>query len=519
MDQDRKLYLPYLISTLWYASFDGELTLMEGDVQRTVVFHQGKPVNVRSLLQEETLGRILLEEGRITTEQYQEMLDRMVKTRRPAGELLVAMGVLGPQDVYLALEYQTRKKLLNSFRMTDFGFDLAKSATPPEAMITKLDPTEMIFRGIRGAYSVDRLLTEFPVDEDTVFEARPPRDDMPVTMGPRENKLYRAVATGQAMARLMGMEDDLHQLLSILYGLHALHMLEASGVGYPSTQDLDIPAFEPAVAQPPPEPAPATPPPDEAEAEPQDTPFREPTLDDVLHANGVDPRLAQKLLSLARQNHYEILEVPVGATGQALKNAFFRLLRTYRLQELDTTYTNPRERQAAQQLLDRATVAFRELDDPESRARYIQAMKRPEALQEHEASPRILADVEAQKGELDMTNKQYEQAATCFRKAIDLYPDEPSYQFQLGMAIYLKAMDETPSQDNLPESVRKPFLKAVAMSPRYDMPRLYLGYVSKRNGELKRALKEFEGALECNPDNKRAHSEVRLLKRRLENQS
>lgn len=517
MENERKLYLPYLISALWEASFDGALTLMEGDVQRIVLFHQGKPVNVRSLLQEETLGRILLEEGRINADQYQQMLDGMVKTRQPAGEILVAMGVLGPQDVFLALEYQTRKKLLNCFRMTDFGFDLEKSTTPPESIITQLDPAEMVFAGIRSAYSVDRLLTEFPVDEETVFVARPPRSELPAKMGPRENRIHRVIGTGKAMVKLMSIEEDLHQLLSILYALHALHLIETTDVAFPSTRDLDLPELAP----PPAPPAIAeehAPPAEDLEIDIDDTPFREPTLNDVLQANGVNPQLARKVLSLARQNHFEILEVPVGTSGQALKNAFYRLLRTHRLQELDTAYPNPKERQAAQQLLDRATVAFRELEDPESRERYLQAMQQPEALEQHEAPPRILADVEAQKGELAMSSKRYQEAAECFREAIRLYPDEPSYQFQLGMSIYLKVMDETPSGEKLPDSVRKPFLKAVAMSPHYDMPRLYLGYVSKRNGELKRALHEFEGALECNPDNKRARSEVRLLTRRLQEQ-
>jgi hypothetical protein len=45
---------------------------------------------------------------------------------------------------------------------------------------------------------------------------------------------------------------------------------------------------------------------------------------------------------------------------------------------------------------------------------------------------------------------------------------------------------------------------------------MYLGYISKRNGDLKRALKELEGALECNPSNNRAQNEVRFLKRKME---
>ncbi|MBW1871463.1 MAG: hypothetical protein JRJ19_05325, partial [Deltaproteobacteria bacterium] len=100
--------------------------------------------------------------------------------------------------------------------------------------------------------------------------------------------------------------------------------------------------------------------------------------------------------------------------------------------------------------------------------------------------------------------------------AIGLYPEEPSYYFNFGLAGYLKAMDETPAEEQLPDLVRKPFLKAVAIKPSYDQARLYLGYISKRNGDFRRALKEFQSAIDCNPRNKRAASEIRVMKKRLE---
>jgi len=63
--------------------------------------------------------------------------------------------------------------------------------------------------------------------------------------------------------------------------------------------------------------------------------------------------------------------------------------------------------------------------------------------------------------------------------------------------------------------VRKPFLKAISTKPSYDQPRLYLGYIAKRNGDLKAALKEFKAAAEANPQNTLAQSEVRLLSKRV----
>jgi len=517
MDEERKLYLPYLLSALSRASFEGELTLMEGGVQRILLVRGGKPVNVISRLQEETLGRILLEEGKISSVDYNKLLDQLVKTKKRAGELLVGMGLLAPQDVFLALEFQTRKKLLNCFKMVDIGFSLEQKSIPPEQMIANLEVEEAIFTGVQTTYSVDRLLSEFPVDEETVFQSRRLPQERTVKMGPRENKLYRSIGTGSPMNKLMAVESDLQQLLSTLYALHALHLVDVAGVSRPSVKDLELPGLED--EEPAPEtdlePAPQAVPRTEPEPEPESFP-RSHTLDDVLHSNGVSPLLAEKVLSLGRGDHFAVLETHRDIPAHELKSVFFAVLRKYKLQDIDSSYSSDKDREMAQRLLDRATVAYRELENEETRKAYLQALKQNEDLQSREVPPRILADVEAQKGELACGAKRYGEAMDFYVEAIKLYPNEPSYHFQLGLAAYKKILGEIPEAQKIPDRIRKPFLKAMAMNPRYDMPRLYLGYISKRNGDLKRALKEFEGVAECNPENSRAKSEIRILKRRLE---
>jgi len=519
MDEEGKLHLPYLLEALQRASFEGGLTLMEGDVQRIILLRAGKPVNVISRLQEETLGRILLEEGKLSSTDYNRLLDQLVKTKKPAGELLISMGLLGPQDVFLALEFQTRKKLLNCFKMVDFGFSLEQKPIPPEQMIANLEVEETVFAGIQTAYSVDRLLSEFPVDEETVFKSRKPPQGRTIKMGPRENKLYRTIGTGCPMGKLMAIEGDLQQLLSVLYAFHALYLVDVSGIGRPSTSDLELDGLEaetpPGPVEQPREVEPAEP--TERET-PSETPSRAPTLDDVLRANGVTPLLAQKFLALVRGDHFAVLEVSRDIQTHELKSAFYALLRKYKLQDVNSSYTTEKDRDMAQRLLDRATVAYRELENEETREAYVQALAQNEDLQSREVPTRILADVQAQKGELACGAKRYDEAIGHYREAIKLYPNEPSYHFQLGLAGYKQAMGEIPETQRIPDHIRKPFLKAMAMNPRYDMPRLYLGYISKRNGDLKRALKEFEGVLECNPENSRAHSEIRILKKRLEDE-
>lgn len=121
----------------------------------------------------------------------------------------------------------------------------------------------------------------------------------------------------------------------------------------------------------------------------------------------------------------------------------------------------------------------------------------------------------AREGEKALEDRSYREALHLFEEAIRLDPDVPSYHFKLGVVAYQRAMEITPKDEKLPAAIMKPFLKAVALDTRYDQPRVYLGMIAKRNGDYERALKEYRGALQCNPENKTALIEVRVLEKRL----
>ncbi|MBN2496559.1 MAG: tetratricopeptide repeat protein [Deltaproteobacteria bacterium] len=508
---EQKIHLPYLLSYLWQGSFSGTLHLMEGGVKRSILFHHGNPVHVRSQLQEETLGRILLDEKRIDEEQYARMLDIMVQTHRPAGEILISIGALTPQDVFNALEYQTYLKLTACFNMPEFGFDIEQGSVPPQMIIIKPRISEVILTGIGTHYGLDRLLTEFPVDEETIFVSRRGPD---LQLGPWEMKLLRKIGTGLALCKLMSPSVDLQKLLCVLYTMHALGRVIASGISLPSSDDLVAPELlvqpqAPLEVAPPPE-APA----DTVEEED----YNPPTLASI-SAGVIDPALARAILGLPREDHFSLLGVSRNARAHEIRAAYDQIVSKFGLDQIDRRYATEKERELAQRLLDHATLALRELSEPQSREAYVDFLRTHEPSDKREPPARILADAEAHKGQMALRAKRYDEARERFQAAIRLYSFEPDYFFQLGRLAYLEAMDETPAEQPLPESVRDAFNKTLAVNPRNDRAWVYLGYISKRNGDFRRAVKEFQSALECNRQNRIAQGEIRLLEKRLPRES
>ena len=464
-------------------------------MERSVIFFEGMPVNVISGLQEETLGRILLEEEKITADEYTRLLDEIVESHKSCGELLVSLGLFEPGEVLSALELQVRRKLLNCFDMVDFDFSLADKLVPPGLVVARLDPSEMIFDGIRGGYSLERLMDEFPVDDQTVFTARDGFCDPPGDADSLEARVYRSIGDGVGLDDFKELVEDFQRLVGILYALFALRLVDASGIERP---DIKLPGVAPAVE----------PPRSEEEALPDLEPA--PVEDEQ-----ASPKLAEKVLGLDRADHFSVLGIERDATANEIQSAFYQLLKTYYLHDVDSVYPGVKDRDFAGQLLDRATVAYRELSDEKNRVVYLKALEKDDGT-ERAVPPRVLAEIAAQNGELALGTRRYNEAMRLFSTAVDMYPVEPSYYHKLGLAAYFQALEDIAAKEPLPEEIREPFETAVVMNPRYDPAHLYLGYISRRNGELDRALEEFCRALECNPDNELAREAVRSLEKQIQ---
>jgi tetratricopeptide (TPR) repeat protein len=514
---EKKIALPYLLNAIAKSHFTGTLSLVESTVERVLFFHDGWSVHVQSRLQEETLGRILLLEKRITREQYERMLNDMLQTKKQAGEVLISMGALTPQEVVSALEYQTLKKLINCLGMRNYHYYLESKPVPSNLHVSRRNPTEIIFAGIRAAYPVDRLLSEFPVDEETTFLAHQPPVDRAIQISQFETNILQTIGIGITLVRLMNTYKELQVLLAALYSLHSLDLIEASGITRPivSDQELLSAPREALTVEIPIQVA-------EAKVKRVGLTHGQPTvkdedagtasLGDMQRTIRIDMNLASKALAATSEDHFSFLNVDHAVDVHGLQAAYASFLQTYHLKEINNAYKSDREREMARRLLHRANLAYKVLLDNNSRTHYLAALTKQQEAREEPVSTRILADVEAQKGQRALSNQDYEEAIQSFEKAIQLYQVDPSYHFQLGLAGYLKATNETPPDQHLPEILRKPFLEAIALNPRYDMPRLYLGYISKRNGDLKQAEKEFEMALECNPQCAQAASELRDIK-------
>jgi tetratricopeptide (TPR) repeat protein len=165
-------------------------------------------------------------------------------------------------------------------------------------------------------------------------------------------------------------------------------------------------------------------------------------------------------------------------------------------------------RQLAQQLYDLISTAHDRLTDPVERARYLLELEQGVKREDDAADVgRILAaEGKFQRGEELMRQRSYAEAHRLFGQALALYSEEGEYHAWLGWSLFQS--DPSRADDAL-----RSIERAIELNPKLDKGYLFLGYVHKATGRPDKAEKQFEKAMQCNPDCTEALRELRLLGR------
>jgi hypothetical protein len=86
--------LPSFFHNITLSKGTGVLRLTQGKMIKEIYFLKGRAVYVKSNILSETLGRVLLEKGLVSPENYDVSLSIMQETKKPHGTILKELGAL-----------------------------------------------------------------------------------------------------------------------------------------------------------------------------------------------------------------------------------------------------------------------------------------------------------------------------------------------------------------------------------------------------------------------------------------
>ncbi|MFW6369376.1 MAG: response regulator, partial [Myxococcota bacterium] len=496
---------PEILAELYRWKATGALLLKKGKVKKIVYFKDGYPTFVKSNLLGECLGKIMVRERMITEQQCERSLELMRSSGRQQGTVLMEMGLISPHNLVFALELQLRHKLIEPFGWDWGDYQFTRGSDQPTSTVS-LDTTtaSLIREGVKEKWPLERVLNALgSVDDQYVVPvADPLYRYQEMDLDHDEEVFFRRINGRRTVTELVdGGSLDHENAYQILYALRCAQMVEIRaekakrGELVTSLKPPKLPKAKP----PPPPPLKKS-----SASGGRKLLLPEVAALAVQHSQpgaeterALKKKLMDDLERMRGQSYFEILGLSRSATSSDVRKAYFALAREYHPDKISGAMGDE-VRELAGQIYDLISLANEVLLDPAEREAYVQQLGAGARKKEvsDEVSRILAAEGKFQRGETFMRQGRLEQASQAFREAIGLYPDEGEFHASLGWAQYQSAPRDPAKVDSALEHI----MKAIQLNPRLDKAYLFLGYVYKGMGRGDKAEKQFEKAIQCNPD-------------------
>ncbi|MFL5321886.1 MAG: response regulator [Myxococcaceae bacterium] len=576
---------PEVLAEVYRWKGTGALLLRREKVKKIVYFKDGLPVSIKSNLLQECLGRVMVRERMISDQECEESLQRMKKSGRQQGTVLVEMGCISPHNLNYALQMQLQTKLFDVFTWDNGEYQFnPRVMPPPDTVGLEMSTAQCIYEGVKRAYDDKRVAAALG-DVGTLY-AHPSENPLfalqDLSLAEEEQQLLQAVdghkkiATLRALALLPPTETD-----KFLYAMKSAQLIElkptaAEGKPKPSISRIVAEAAQKAataaeVSKPPPLPplpkgssgprVVAAPPvlpwdappgamdikpppktsgpkiaggkgktgarpamPFSAPLEPRSNP-REPViaraaaslLPELSGVHGtlngeeslIRERLVGKVAAMRKQDFFEVLGVSTSASREEIKRAYFALAKEYH-PDKHFGRSSAEIRQLASQVYDLISTAHDTLTDPNERERYVKELASGVKRDMGDEVGKILAaEGKFQKGEELLRHRDFKAAHDAFQEAVNLYGEEGEFHAWLGWTQF----QMQPENAGVIDAALRSLEKAITLNPKSDRAYLFTGYIFKATGRPDKAEKQFEKAIQCNPDCTEALRELRILGR------
>ncbi len=517
---------PEVLAQLYRWKASGALLMRRGRIKKIVYLKDGYPAFVKSNLLSECLGRILVREKMITEDECERSLELLPKSNgKQQGTVLIEMGALSPHNLVFGLQLQLEQKLFDIFSWPDGDYQFnAKVEGSPQSIVLDMSLASIIYEGVRRKFADDQvkdLLDPF-IDLYLGVHPEPSHRFQELPLEADERTLVALIDGRRTMREVIersGLPE--RNARQLVYALLAAEMVQSQR--RQSTTPATLEARPPprpsssssaASSQPPPLPKRAKanaerPPPLRRTAlgEPALTPSG---LVDAVGTEELRARLVERARLLKRQNHFEALGVSQRAGLDEIQRAYFALARDLhpdRLRRSADGAVPADARALAEQINHQLSTAFETLSDERRRAEYVHRLSQGHRTAVSDDLSRLLnAETRFRKGETAMEAGRLHDAAKHFEEAVALYPDEGEFQASLAWSLYQQAPDDPVVQADVLTRLQR----AVEQAPRWDRGWLWFGRVLQRAGRPGEAIKQFERALHCNPDNREAQAELKL---------
>jgi len=461
------------------------LELQRNQLQKTIIFDGGAPVDCRSNIATEMLSRFLVAAGKLRAADENVAVSESAARGIPIGEVLTERNYLTPSELYRALQQNLGRKLLEPFSWTSGTYSISRDV-PPLASVLRVKVPQLLVTGIQKVEpqenadaAVAALSGPYVVLSDAPLFAL---DEVRLTAN--QQKVVDAARRGAKLDELRSAidHDDLHRTL---YALLLLGVIETSDQPVAPKFELVNP-FAVEVA------APVAPP---HAPEPR---VPAASADEVMAA----------YLSFRRKDALDLLGVPEDAGPVAITKVFVWMSERFLPSRFDEKAADGLL-EKAQEVFLAAARAYAELADPLRRDALLKKRERlrEEAAAAAKAGPTALIDPEAlwKSGQNLAAAGKLREALSSFELAAECDAQNGTYAAEAAWARY--RLGNSPAAN-----VMKLLKNAIRIDPNAGVAYLYAGQVQAALGHRIEASAYLERAAKLLPGDPRPADAVKTLR-------
>jgi tetratricopeptide (TPR) repeat protein len=483
--------LPRVLLELHARRFDGRLVLRSGRQEKRFTFERGAPVLLESNVPSEALCALLMARGLIDAA-AQGRIETYVRQKACRESVAVlALRLVGPKDLFLALKEQIRRGWIDSFGWPEGHFGIEPGeARGEDAQALRCDPLVLTQEGLEAHWRIERMLGDLagPLDRYATPRKRFAKLAQRLRLAPDQAARLAGLDGGRPLGVALGPMLGTPRTVAAIWILDALQAFDYHDAPVANEDDAHT-RFESEIeieldgARPAPE-APRRGP-QRAAAAPAQQGGRAPGEADDLRA-----QIEKLRAALGEIDHYQVLGLERDVRPAAIKKAYIKAAKQYHPDTLARLGLEDL-RQDASEVFARIGEAFEVLSDPDRRKDY-DAELRGE-LTGKDMARLAQAEKSYRKGEILLRMGDFAGALEYLRPAVETWPDEPVYQSALGWALF-----KQPQSD--PEAARTHLTEAIRMGPEDATAHMRLGMVLRALGEHAEAEKITAIAKRLNPE-------------------
>ncbi len=449
---------------------NGILDITNQNTIKKVFIKNGDIIYATSNAEEDRFIEVLLGSGRITIDQYYQVVNLSKQKNKSHGSVLVELGFLKPADIIDAVKLQVEKIILSLFQSLDGKFSFVEGPVVTDHMIQlKLSTANLIYRGIKQMTNISMINKLMPSKDSILCYSSDPIDlfqDLKLDENDREI-LHKIDGKKSINAIIVESGKDTFQIAKTIYALLNTRVITIKESNQPAEQV---------------------------------------NMEDEILKNdleNIDNEFIEKVEYLFKRleniDYYSFLGVPKWATLDSIKKAYYKAAKEYH-PDRHLSIQSDDFKTKLNSIFSHLTEVYKVLSNPSERIKYDEGLSsEPSPIH---LSNSDMAKIRFQEGEIAYKKGSYAEARELFGQAVYLDSSVPAYHYYLGLSY---------NQEKQFHQAVKSINQAIKLNPSNAEYLAELGYLYIKLGFPLRAKSTFEKAVKLNSSCKRAQEGLRQL--------